>query len=280
MIAIGQYHTLTIDRLSAPGLYLTNGTDTVLLPKKWVTRNMLPGTTLNVFVYLDNEERPIATTLKPFACVNEFARLRVRQVNDAGAFLDWGIEKDVLVPFREQNETMEEDRYYVVYIYIDSLTGRLIASAKLNRFLKRNVDTCSEGDTVSILVTKETDRGFEVIVDQAYKGIVYFNEIFEPIRVGDKRTAYIHKIREDQKLDIRLKPKDYGISDDAKEKVIEILKQHNGFLALHDKSSPAEIEAMLTMSKKVFKKAIGGLFKEHKIEILENGVRLLPDINS
>lgn len=277
MIAIGQYHTLTIDRLSAPGLYLTNGTDTVLLPKKWVTRTMLPGTTLNVFVYLDNEERPIATTLKPFACVNEFARLRVRQVNDAGAFLDWGIEKDVLVPFREQNETMEEDRYYVVYIYIDSLTGRLIASAKLNRFLKRNVDTLSEGDTVSILVTKETDRGFEVIVNQAYKGIVYFNEIFEPIRVGDKRTAYIHKIREDQKLDIRLKPKDYGISDDAKEKVIEILKQHNGFLALHDKSSPAEIEAMLTMSKKVFKKAIGGLFKDHKIEILENGIRLLPD---
>lgn len=275
MIEIGQYNTLRVEKLVDFGLYLTDGTDSILLPKKWVKRDMLPDTDVTVFVYRDNEERPIATTMQPFACVGDFAFLKVADVNDYGAFLDWGIEKDLFVPFKEQNVEMEIGRSYPVFIYIDSVTDRVTASAKLQKYFNTEDIRFNENDLVQILVTKKTDLGFEAVINNEFKGLLYDNEIFENIRLGDKRKAYIKKVRPDNKIDLSLQGKEFGLSTDAREIILRELKAHNGFLSLNDNSDPEDIQATLQMSKKAFKKAIGGLYKEQLIKITDKGIELV-----
>jgi predicted RNA-binding protein (virulence factor B family) len=275
MIEIGKYNTLTVEKLVDFGIYLTDGTDSILLPKKWVLRDMLPGKEVEVFIYKDNEERPIATTLKPYATVGEFACLKVKDLNELGAFMVWGIEKDIFVPYREQATEMQAGRRYVVYIFVDSVTDRVVASSKLSKFINQDDIDVKELDEVEILVSKKTDLGYEAIINGKLKGLIYENEIFSPIQVGDIRSAFIKKIREDNKIDLSLQARDFGISDDAKTKILEVLEQRNGFLALNDESEPDDIKEQLHMSKKSFKKAIGGLFKDKKIRITERGIELL-----
>ena len=275
MIEIGQYNTLRVEKLVDFGLYLTDGTDSILLPKKWVKRDMLPDTDITVFVYRDNEERPIATTMQPYACVGDFAFLKVADVNDYGAFLDWGIEKDIFVPFKEQNVEMQVGRSYPVFIYIDSVTDRVTASAKLQKYFNTEDIRFNENDLVQILVTKKTDLGFEAVINNEFKGLLYDNEIFENIRLGDKRKAYIKKVRPDNKIDLSLQGKEFGLSTDAREIILRELKVHDGFLALNDNSDPEDIQTALQMSKKAFKKAIGGLYKEQLIKITDKGIELI-----
>jgi predicted RNA-binding protein (virulence factor B family) len=275
MIEIGKYNTLTVEKLVDFGIYLTDGTDSILLPKKWVLRDMLPGKEVEVFIYKDNEERPIATTLKPYATVGEFACLKVKDLNELGAFMDWGIEKDIFVPYREQATEMQAGRRYVVYIFVDSVTDRVVASSKLSKFINQDDIDVKELEEVEILISKKTDLGYEAIINGKLKGLIYENEIFSPIQVGDIRSAFIKKIREDNKIDLSLQARDFGISDDAKTKILEVLEQRNGFLALNDDSEPDDIKEQLHMSKKSFKKAIGGLFKDKKIRITERGIELL-----
>lgn len=272
MIAIGKFNVLTVCEELAEGLLLTDRTDTVLLPRKAVLPEMQLGTEVNVFVYKDNETRLVATTQVPNAVVGEFAFMEVKAVNTAGAFLDWGLEKDILVPFREQTIAMQEGNWYVVYVYLDVVSSRVTASARLSKFLQQADDTLKENDAVDILITKRTNLGFDAIINNAYRGLLYENEIFEVVNVGEKRIAYIKKIRDDFKIDLKLQARDFGISDDAKEKVIAALQSNNGFLPLNDNSEPDAIRDQLQMSKKSFKKAIGGLFKEKKIILRPDGI--------
>lgn len=272
MIAIGKFNVLTVCEELAEGLLLTDRTDTVLLPRKAVLPEMQLGAEVNVFVYKDNETRLVATTQVPNAVVGEFAYMEVKAVNTAGAFLDWGLEKDILVPFREQTIAMQEGNWYVVYVYLDVVSSRVTASARLSKFLQQADDTLKENDAVDILITKRTNLGFDAIINNAYRGLLYENEIFETVNVGEKRKAYIKKIRDDFKIDLKLQARDFGISDDAKEKVIAALQSNNGFLPLNDNSEPDAIRDQLQMSKKSFKKAIGGLFKEKKIILRPDGI--------
>lgn len=276
MIAIGKFNVLTVCEELAEGLLLTDRTDTVLLPRKAVLPEMQLGAEVNVFVYKDNETRLVATTQVPNAVVGEFAYMEVKAVNTAGAFLDWGLEKDILVPFREQTIAMQEGNWYVVYVYLDVVSSRVTASARLSKFLQQADDTLKENDAVDILITKRTNLGFDAIINNAYRGLLYENEIFETVNVGEKRKAYIKKIRDDFKIDLKLQARDFGISDDAKEKIIAALQNNNGFLPLNDNSEPDAIRDQLQMSKKSFKKAVGGLFKEKKIILRPDGIEWVP----
>lgn len=276
MIAIGKFNVLTVCEELSEGLLLTDRTDTVLLPRKAVLPEMVLGAEVNVFVYKDNETRLVATTQVPNAVLGEFAYMEVKAVNTAGAFLDWGLEKDILVPFREQTIEMQEGNWYVVYVYLDVISSRVTASARLSKFLQQADDSLKENDAVEILITRRTNLGFDAIINNAYRGLLYENEIFEVVKVGEKRSAYIKKVRDDHKIDLKLQARDFGISDDAKEKILETLKNNNGFLALNDNSEPDAIRDQLQMSKKSFKKAVGGLFKEKKIILRPDGIEWVP----
>ncbi len=275
MIELGKYNTLEILRDTSVGLFLGDeeGND-VLLPNKYVPESFEIGDHLTVFCYLDHDERPVATTLKPHVTINHFQLLRVAEVNDFGAFLDWGLEKHLLVPFREQRTKMVQGQWYVVYCYLDERSNRLVASNKLDKFLSNENLTVNNLDEVDLIVTRHTDLGWEVIINDKHKGLVYSNEIFKKVAVGDKIKGYIKNIREDHKIDVSLQPIGHKSPEPAAQKIYERLVAEGGFLKLHDKSAPEDIKEMLQMSKKVFKKGIGTLYRERKIEIKEDGIYL------
>ena len=195
MINLGKYNELEVAKQTDFGIYLRQGTIEVLMPTKWVPQNTRIGDMLNVFVFRDSEDRLIATTVQPYATADTFAFLEVKQVNDTGAFLDWGMDKDLLVPFREQPHRMQPNKSYVVYVYVDETTNRLVASAKLNKFISREPNDIEEGDIVELLVYSETELGFNAIINNRYIGLLYKNEVFETIRIGDKLKGYIKHIR-------------------------------------------------------------------------------------
>ena len=275
MLEIGKYNTLQVARKVDFGLYLASDTDEVLLPKKYVTPEMEIGSDAEVFIYKDSEDRTIATTLRPYATVGDFVFLKAKDVTAHGAFLDWGLEKDLFVPFREQENKMEVGRSYVVYIYLDKLTKRLAASAKVNRYLSSEIASLQENEKVELLLHKKTDLGFGAIINNQFQGLIYKNEIFSEIKVGDKIHGWIKTIREDGKIDLRLQPVGIELSDDAQKTIWNKLTAKNGFLALTDNSEPQLIMQELSMSKKTFKKAVGGLFKDKKIVIEKDGIRLV-----
>lgn len=273
---LGEFNELEILRDTSVGLYLGDeeGND-VLLPNKYVPETFEIGDKLNVFIYLDSEDRPVATDIVPKIQLHSFAYLNVKMVNSVGAFLDWGLEKDLFVPFREQMVNMQEGRNYMVYLFIDEKTDRLIASAKLEKFLDNENITVEEKEEVQIQVWKQTDLGYNVIINNKHKGLIYNNEVFAPLANGYIRKAYIEKIREDGKIDVRLEKSGVeGIEPNAM-KILKELSRNNHFLALNDKSSPEEITAVLHMSKKVFKKAVGSLYKQRIITIEDDGIRLV-----
>ncbi|MGB5665922.1 MAG: S1-like domain-containing RNA-binding protein [Maribacter sp.] len=276
MIELGKYNTLEILRDTSVGLFLGDGEgNDILLPNKYVPEEYEIGDSLTVFCYLDHSERPVATNLHPDIIVNEFQLLKVVEVNEFGAFMDWGLEKHLLVPFREQRSKMQEGHWYVVFCYLDQQSNRLVASNKIDRFLSNDTLSVKEGDVVELMVTRLTDLGYEVIINNSHKGLVYSNEIFKKISVGDNTKGVIKKIRPDNKIDVSLQPLGEKILEPAANKIYEQLLAHGGFLGLHDKSNPDAIKDELQMSKKTFKKGIGTLYKARKIEIKSDGIYAL-----
>lgn len=276
MIKLGEWNTLTMLRRLEQGIYLGNeGSDeSVLLPNRYITNDMQVGDTIDVFVYNDSEDRIVATTLHPKILLNKFACLEVVSVSDHGAFLDWGLAKDLFVPFSEQLTEMYEGESYIVYLYLDKLTNRLVASSKINRFTDKEKPPFKEKEEVELLIAHKSDIGINVIINDKYKGILYQNEIFQDVQFGARMKGYIKKIREDNKIDVSLQKSGYENIHPNEQKILAKLKEANGFLALNDYSSPEEIVSALAMSKKVFKKAIGSLFKQRLIRIEEKGIYL------
>ena len=275
MIKLGEFNTLTIDRRLEQGFYLIDETqDSVLLPNRYITDEMQIGDLVDVFVYNDSEDRIVATTLEPMITLNKFADLKVVSVSDHGAFLDWGLAKDLFVPFREQATGMKEGQSYIVYLYLDTETDRLAASSKIDKYVRSDKPPFQEKEEVDILITYRSDIGVNVIINDQYKGVLYENEIFQEVQPGQRMKGFIKKIREDNKIDVGLQRSGYENVLPNEQKILAKLKEANGFLALGDKSSPEEIIAALGMSKKVFKKAIGSLFKQRVIRIEEKGISL------
>lgn len=276
MIEIGKYNTLTIDRDTQVGLFLTDGKEDVLLPNKYVPKVFEIGEEIEVFVYLDHEERPVATTLRPYIQLNEFALLRVNYTNRIGAFMDWGLEKDILVPFKEQARPMEKGKRYLVFLYMDEKTNRLVASSKTNQFLNNEELTVEVGEEVDLIVSHITDLGINVIINEQHKGLIYKDEVYDDrIRTGDRLRGYIKAIRLGNKIDVALQKQGFDAVEPNAEKIMDELRASRGFLRLNDNSHPEDIKTVLKMSKKTFKKAIGVLYKQKLIEIKEDGIYLV-----
>ena len=284
MIEIGKYNTLTILRDTKVGIFLgtpdtdPEGIHDILLPNKYVPNEFEIGEELIVFVYLDHEERPVATTLEPYILLNEFALLRVNYVNQVGAFMDWGMEKDILVPFKEQARPMEKGKRYLVYLYMDEKTNRLVASSKTNQFLKNENITVQNGEEVDLIVSHITELGINVIINEQYKGLLYKDEVYDDaIRTGDRLRGYIKNVRPDNKIDVSLQIQGYESIEPNADKILDELRASRGFLRLNDNSHPEDIKTVLKMSKKTFKKAIGALYREKLIEIKDDGIYLITD---
>jgi predicted RNA-binding protein (virulence factor B family) len=275
LINVGAYNELEVVKQLDFGIYLKDGDTEILMPTKWVPQDTKIGDKLNVFVFRDSDDRLIATTVEPYATANTFAFLEAKQVNQVGAFLDWGMDKDLLVPFREQSQRLEPGRSYVVFVYVDEETNRLTASTKLNRYIENTNIELRDGDIVDLLIYSETDLGFNAIINNRYSGLIYKNEIYEAIRVGDKIKGYVKHVREDNKIDLSLQKSGFELVDDVKWRILNMMKQNEGFLALTDNSSPEEIKAKFQISKKAFKKAVGALYRERLVKITDKGIELL-----
>lgn len=278
MLKVGDYNTLEIVKIVDFGAYLYSSGTEILLPKKYLPADAEIGQTIEVFIYTDSEDRLIATTLKPLAKANEFAYLEVKDNAPFGSFVEIGIEKHILVPLSEQPELMVVGNKYVMYVYLDKITERMVASARLNRFVEKDKVVLKENQAVPILVANATDLGFNVIVDNKYWGLVYHSDIFKRISTGDSLTGYVKKIREDNKLDIALQPQGFKqvIGSDT-QTILSTLAENKGVLYLSDKTSPEQIYKMLGMSKKAFKKAIGVLYKDDKILIFSDRIQTLKE---
>lgn len=273
MLDLGVKHTLTIDRDTPPGLFLKNEADEdVLLPNKYKPSQFEIGDKIEVFVYLDFDERPVATTLEPKVMLDEFAYLTCVDSNDFGAFLDWGLEKHLFVPHMEQAYKMVKGEQYLIFCYLDEQTNRLVASSRVNKFVDNSILTVEHFDEVDLIVTNPTEMGYNVIVNEIHIGLLYKDEVFQDLKTGDRLKGIIKKIRPDNKIDVSLQRPGYrGIEPNAN-KIMEVLQNtEDGFLPLHDKSKPELIYDTVHLSKKAFKKAIGTLYKERQITI-ENGV--------
>ncbi|MFP9099763.1 S1 RNA-binding domain-containing protein [Flavobacterium sp. RHBU_24] len=275
MIEIGKFNTLTIARGTSVGLYLTDGTTDVLLPNKYVPEQWQEGEAFTAFVYLDQEERPVATTLEPYIKLNDFALLRVSYVNNVGAFMNWGLEKDLFVPFREQARPMEQGKRYLVHMHIDEKSNRLVGSSKLNQFIKNENLDVTEGEEVDLIVSHFTDLGINVIINGKYKGLLYQSEVYDDLRLGDRIVGYVKTIRPDNKIDVTLQKPGFESIEPNAEKILDELRASRGFLRLTDDSHPEDIKTVLKMSKKSFKKAIGTLYRQRLIEIKEDGIYLV-----
>ncbi|GAB2770733.1 CvfB family protein [Salinimicrobium soli] len=275
MLAIGEYHTLKIDRDTEPGLFLKDDDENeVLLPNKYKPESFELGDEIEVFVYLDHEERPVATTLKPFVKLDEFGYLKCVEVSDIGAFMDWGLEKHLFVPFKEQASKMRKGDRYLVFCYLDELTGRLAGSSKVNNFLDNSELTVEPFEKVNLIVSNPTDLGWNVIINELHQGLLYNAEVFQNLHTGDRLEGYIKKTRPDGKIDVTLQRPGYRSIEPNAQEILSLLEVKGGFLPLTDKSSPEEIQEQLHMSKKSFKRAIGSLYKQRIVDLKDNGIYL------
>ena len=274
-VILGKYNQLEVVKQVDFGVYLNGGDDgEILLPTRYVPEGCKPGDVLNVFIYLDNEERLIATTLQPKVQVDEFACLEVAWVNEYGAFLDWGLMKDLFVPFREQKMKMQKGHKYVVHVHVDEDSYRIMASAKVEKFLSKEMPPYKSGDEVEVVVWQKTDLGYKVIVDNQYGGLVYQKEIFQALQPGMKMPAYVRQVREDGKIDLTLQKDGLQKVGDFAEVLLRYIKEHGGHTPLNDKSAAEDIYDAFGVSKKTFKKAVGDLYKRRLIVLVEDGIRL------
>jgi len=275
-LQIGKPNTLKVIKELDFGIYLDGLNEgEILMPKQYVPEGTRPGDSIDCFIYFDSEDRIIATTLVPLANVDEFAYLKVTSVNPVGAFLDWGLAKDLLVPFREQKADMGEGRKYVVYVYLDAPSKRIAATAKIEKYLNLEPAEYETGEAVTLLICQKTDIGFKAIINQKHLGVVHTSDIFMPIDIGMEMVGYIKAVKEDGKIDLLLQKPGYDAVDNLAQSILDKLKGNNGFLPLNDKSSADIIYHQLGMSKKTFKKAIGSLYKNRLILIEPEGIRLV-----
>lgn len=275
MIEIGKYNTLEVVRETKSGLYLGDGEgQEVLLPGKFIPKDTKTGDKIQVFIYKDSEDRLVATTQQPKLVLHQFAFLRIKTVNAYAAFADWGLEKDLFIPYKEQPQKLIPDKSYLIYLYLDEQTDRLVGSANVRRFLKNETLTVREGEEVEMLIWESTDLGYNVIINYLHLGLLYKNELFVPVQIGEIRKGFVKKIRPGNKIDVQLQKSGYESIEPNADKILQALKANHGFLALHDDSAPEEISRQLEMSKKTFKKAIGLLYKRQIIKITEDGIYL------
>lgn len=274
-VRLGRYNQLEVVKEVDFGVYLDGGDDgEILLPARYVPEDCQPGDMLNVFIYLDNEERLVATTLTPYAQVGDFACLEVAWTNQYGAFLDWGLMKDLFVPFREQKMKMQKGKRYVVYVHLDEESYRIVASAKVEHFLSTEKPDYQPGQEVEVLVWQRTELGYKVIVENKFSGMLYHNEIFQPLEVGMRLTAFIKQVRPDGKIDLVLQKAGARKVDDFSEVLWQYIKDNDGFTPLNDKTDAEVIYHTFGVSKKTFKKAVGDLYKKRRIVLEEDGIHL------
>ncbi len=278
MATIGTFNTLTIIDIIEHGAIL-NGDDLgeILLPNRYVPENAAIEDNVDVFLYNDSLDRLVATTEKPKAKVGDFASLKVVQVNKIGAFLDWGLPKDLLVPYNQQHKAMEENKNYLVYVYYDEKTTRLVASSKIDKFLDIYPAQYQQGEQVSIIVGPKTDLGFKAIINQQHWGLIFQSDIFQPIRTGQTLTAFIKEMREDGRVTLTLSRTGKDKVNDFTAHFIEYLKQNENFTPINDKSSPSEIQKVFGVSKKAFKQTVGHCLKLKLIAFENNGIKLLKE---
>ncbi|MFZ9847079.1 MAG: S1 RNA-binding domain-containing protein [Flavobacteriales bacterium] len=276
MAEIGKINTMKINRAVDFGVYLDGGEEgEILMPKKYIPEGKQIGDEVEAFVYMDSEDRPVATTEKPLVQVGQFGALKVLEVNELGAFADWGVLKDLLIPYAEQRENLEEGQSVVVYVYLDKVSRRIVGSAKVEKFLDTYALDVEEGDEVDLMIFGKTPLGYKAIVNGLHTGVLYKNEVFKPLRIGDQMKGFIKKIREDEKIDLSLSKASFEQSKDLTSIIIAKLKENGGFLRVTDKSNPDVIYQLFGESKKTFKKAVGHLYKQRLIDIEEEGIRLV-----
>lgn len=275
MIKIGEYNNLRIERLVEPGAILYDDAgNSVLLPNKYVPSDAEVGNVMEVFVYTDSEDRPVATTLIPAIELNSFAVLRARDVNRIGAFMDWGLEKDLLVPYKQQASKIRKGSSYLVYMYLDETTHRLVGTTKTYHHFDKNTTAFEEQEEVELLIGGLNDQGLNVVVNNRYQGIMFESEIYKDFKMGERVTGYVKTIRDDSKLEVSTRKIGMENLEEGAEQILNAVKNMNGFLALHDKSSPEEIQEVLQMSKKNFKRSLGILYKQRLVKLVEGGIRL------
>ncbi|WP_321286749.1 S1-like domain-containing RNA-binding protein [uncultured Sunxiuqinia sp.] len=276
MAAIGLMNELEIVKEVDFGIYLDGGPHgEILMPKRYVPEGSKPGDVLNVFIYLDSEDRLVATNETPKAMVGEFALLKVVSVTTVGAFLDWGLPKDLLAPFREQQHPMEAGHSYLVFVYLDDESQRIAASSKLDKSVDNIPVDYEVGEEVDLIIAGQTDLGYKAIIDNSHWGMIYKNEVFQNLKIGQKLKGYIKTIREDEKIDLSLQKEGYEKIDEISQGILNKLAANEGFLPLTDKSSPEVIKNTFQISKKNFKKAVGALYKHRLIKLEEDGIRML-----
>lgn len=275
-IELGKYNVLEVVKEVDFGMYLDGGEEgEILLPARYVPEGCKPGDELNVFIYLDNEERMVATTLTPLVQVGQFACLEVAWVNQYGAFLNWGLMKDLFVPFREQKMKMQVGNKYVIHAHLDDESYRIVASAKVDRYLSKERAAYEPGREVDILIWQKTDLGFKAIIENKYSGLLYESEVFRPLHAGMTMKAYVKQVREDDKIDLILQEPGPGKVGDFSKSLLEYIRENGGRLAFSDKSPAEEIYDTFGVSKKTFKKAVGDLYKKHMILLQEDGIVLV-----
>lgn len=276
MVELGKYNTLKVVKKVDFGLYLDGGEDVgeILLPSRYVPEGTRIGDEIEVFVYLDNEERLVATTQNPLAQVGDFAYLKCSWVNEYGAFLDWGLMKDLFCPFREQKKKMEIGEKYIVHVHLDEDSYRIMASAKVDKFLEKEPAPYSNGDKVKLLVWQKTELGFKVIIDNRYPGLVYDNQVFRYLTTGDRLEGFIDQVRADGKIDVSLQTTGRQHTEEFSDQLLFYLRNNGGRCFLHDKSPAEDIYERFHVSKKVFKKGVGDLYKKRLITITPDGLLL------
>lgn len=273
MLLIGNYNRLKIARISASGAFMSSEAGEILLPARLLPKGAEPGSELNVFIYVDSEDRLTATTKKPRAAVGDFALLKVKDNVTVGTFLDWGLEKDLLLPFAEQTGPLRRGEEVLVRVYLHS-SNRIAASARVERFLKPADNSLSEGTEVELLVYAFSDLGAKVVINNTFGGLLFRNELYINPACGERLRGYVKKIRDDGKIDVTLRSGGAREAANDREVILDAMKAHNGLLPLNDKSTPEDIAGLLRMSKKSFKKGIGGLYKEGLIDMTSDGIRL------
>ncbi|WP_252179320.1 S1-like domain-containing RNA-binding protein [Endozoicomonas sp. 4G] len=275
-VKVGQKNRLKVVDKAGFGVFLDGRQfDEILLPKRHAPADCTVGDELDVFVYLDSDEHLIATTETPLACVGEFASLKVKEVNQVGAFLDWNLGKDLLVPFREQKAPMREGGRYVVYLYQDEATRRIVGSSRLHKFIDRSADEYRNSQPVSLLIYEKTDLGYMAIINNKHEGLLFREEVHDTVKLGDKVQGYIKRIRPDGKIDLCLKKPgfDRKAMDSLSQQIMDKLAAAGGFLPMNDKTDPAEIKRVFGTSKRAFKMALGGLYKQRLIQMEASGIR-------
>jgi predicted RNA-binding protein (virulence factor B family) len=277
MITAGQYHNLKVIKKVEFGFYLDGDGNELLLPKRFVPANLTEGDEIRVFVYHDSEDRLIATTQEPKGKVGDIVMLEVVSVTRQGAFLDWGLMKDLFLPLSQQRIKLYKGQFVPVFIYIDPRTGRAAATEKFGQYLSNDQLTVKEKEAVDLFVYRETELGYEVIVNNKHIGLMYFGDVFQDIEIGDRLKGYIKKIRSDNKLDIMPGQPGYQRIESETGKILRLLKEHDGYLPFHDKSEPEKIYEFFGMSKKAFKMALGGLYKQKRISLTKSGIQSNQD---